>query len=143
LDFLHQYIEIMRARLEERLNVTVEVEQGIQDALVPQLILQPLVENSIRHAADAVTGAVTIQVRAARENGALVLEVSDTGPGMSAEQCAAPAGIGLSNTAARLNQLYGPSQRFDLENAASGGLTVRARVPYRVLPAGERNGASA
>jgi two-component system LytT family sensor kinase len=143
LDFLHQYIEIMRARLEERLNVTVEVAQGIQDALVPQLILQPLVENSIRHAADAVTGAVTIQVRAARENGALVLEVRDTGPGMSAEQCAAPAGIGLSNTAARLNQLYGSSHRFDLENGATGGLIVRACVPYHVLPAGGRNGVSA
>jgi LytS/YehU family sensor histidine kinase len=140
LDFLHHYLEIMRARLEERLIVSVEVDQGIQEALVPQLILQPLVENAIRHAADPVTGAVAIEIRAARDNGALLIEVRDTGPGLTAEQRAAPAGIGLSNTAARLSQLYGASHRFELQNAAAGGLIVRAHVPYHTRSDGAGNG---
>lgn len=132
LEFLNLYLEIMRARFEERLVINFDVESGIQDALVPQLILQPLVENSIRHAVDPHSGVVTIGVCAKRENGALLLEVNDEGTGIVKDQQAALGdGIGLSNTAARLNQLYGAAHGLTLRNSDEGGLQVKIQIPFR------------
>lgn len=133
LEFLNLYLEIMRARFEERLIVNFEVEPETRAALVPQLILQPLVENSIRHGASPSSGAVNIAVCARRSNGALLLEVSDNGPGIKPEQpreVTGETGLGLSNTAERLNQLYGAAHGFSLQSSAAGGLLVRVRVPF-------------
>lgn len=132
LRFLGHYVEIMQARFEERLQVEVEADPVVRGALVPQLLLQPLVENAIRHGFDPVTSRGTIEVRCARENGTLVLTVRDHGTGL--KEPAAQAlqhGIGLSNTAARLTQLYGERHQLDLVNPAGGGLEVRIRLPYR------------
>ena len=128
LDFLKLYLEIMRARFEERLVVSIEVEPGQEQALVPQLILQPLVENSIRHALDPASEALKIAVRAKREDKALLLEVSDNGPGIHQDKLG--NGIGLSNTQQRLRQLYGAEQTMTLANAAGGGLLVNIRIPF-------------
>ena len=96
-------------------------------ALVPQLILQPLVENSIRHGADPVSSKVDISVRVRRDNGSLTLAVRDGGRGIDGQVA---KGIGLSNTAERLGQLYGDRQRLQFENAADGGLLVTLQLPY-------------
>jgi LytS/YehU family sensor histidine kinase len=128
LDFLKLYLEIMRARFEERLVVSIEVEPGQERALVPQLILQPLVENSIRHALDPASEALRISVRAKREDKSLLLEVGDNGPGIHQNNLG--NGIGLSNTRQRLHQLYGARQAMTLSNRAGGGLLVNIRIPF-------------
>lgn len=142
IDFLKLYIEIMRARFEERLVVNIEVEPGQERALVPQLILQPLVENSIRHALDPSSDALRIAVRAKRDDKALMLEVSDNGPGIDQDKLG--NGIGLSNTRQRLNQLYGEEQAFTLANQSSGGLLVNIKIPFHTSENGHAaNGARA
>jgi two-component system, LytTR family, sensor kinase len=133
ISLLDLYLGIMRARFEERLVVRFDVEPEARRALVPQLILQPLVENSIRHGGDPESGAVTIDVAARREGHSLLLEVRDGGPGLAKKMEAANGnGIGLANTARRLDHLYGPSHGFELEARAGGGLTVKVKVPFRV-----------
>jgi two-component system LytT family sensor kinase len=126
LDFIRSYVEIEKMRLGERLQVTWDVDDTLLSAAVPSLILQPLVENAIQHgiAADARGGALTI--RASREARSLVLQVRDTGPGMSRES-AQTRGIGLSNTRLRLQRLYGERQKFELFD--EGGLVVTLRIP--------------
>jgi LytS/YehU family sensor histidine kinase len=129
----------MRARFEERLRVDISAEPGTERALVPQLILQPLVENSIRHGLDASSTAGTIEVRCARENGMLLLEVRDHGRGLAGPpELALRRGIGLSNTAARLAHLYGELHRLELRNADDGGLCVTVALPFRLADAPAR-----
>jgi two-component system, LytTR family, sensor kinase len=136
LDFLDLYLDIMRARFEERLAVSIDVEPDARSALVPQLLLQPLVENSIRHAVDPESGAVDIAVRAWRENGKLIVRVSDGGPGLKNVTLpgspAAGNGIGLANTRQRLAQLYGASHEFQLGAAEGGGLAVSLAIPFHI-----------
>jgi sensor histidine kinase YesM len=132
IEFLNLYVETMKARFEERLEVDVDASQEMRAAMVPPLLLQPLVENSIRHGADHRSN-VRVEVRAARENGSLLLQVRDHGPGLSGEsRRALRGGIGLSNTAERLERLYGGTHRLDLRNADDGGLIVTLQVPFHV-----------
>jgi two-component system, LytTR family, sensor kinase len=131
LNFLNLYLDIMRPRFEDRLRVDFEVAHGINDALVPKLILQPLVENSIKHAADPNSGQVSIAVKAARENGSLRMEIKDDGPGLSVKfHEGLGNGVGLTNTVERLEKLYGGNQEFTLQNAVDGGLRVSVTVPF-------------
>lgn len=134
LNLLNLYLDIMRPRFEERLNVEFEVEQEINNALTPKLILQPLVENSIKHAADPNSGAIRIAVRAMRENDHLTLQIEDDGPGLTATaRSISSNGIGLSNTAERLERLYGADQEFTIRNAdgaGRSGLLVSIKLPY-------------
>jgi two-component system LytT family sensor kinase len=131
LNFLNLYLDIMRPRFEDRLRVRFEVGQGISDALLPKLILQPLVENSIKHAADPNSGQVNIAVKAARENGSLRVEVKDDGPGLSAKlREALGNGVGLTNTVERLEKLYGGDHEFTMQNEADGGLRVSVKLPF-------------
>jgi two-component system, LytTR family, sensor kinase len=131
IEFLGLYVETMKARFEERLEVDVRADAETRCAMVPPLLLQPLVENSIKHGADRRTSHVRIEVRAARENGSLRLEVRDHGPGISG---AGRHGTGLSNTAERLERLYGGTHRLHLRNAEDGGLLVTMQVPFHVDP---------
>jgi LytS/YehU family sensor histidine kinase len=130
LDFIQPYLEIEKARLGPRLTVDLQVDPEVMDARVPNLILQPLVENAIRHGIAPRAGAGKIQIQAHRDNGSLHLAVKDTGPGLQSS-AGALNGIGLSNTRARLEQLYGANQQLDLTNAPDGGLHVCITMPFQ------------
>jgi sensor histidine kinase YesM len=131
LRFLDLYLDIMRPRFEDRLQVQFDIAPETEEAMVPKLVLQPLVENSIKHAADPASGNVRIAVTAARSNGAVLLAVKDDGAGISATP---QNGIGLSNTRQRLEYLYGAEQEFTMQNAEAGGLLIQIKVPYHRQP---------
>lgn len=130
LSVLDRYLELMRARFGDRLVVDVDVEEGIEAALVPAMVLQPVVENAMQHGAPPPPTAARIGVRARREGARLVLEVRDNGPGLGG---AAPLGrgVGLTVTADRLRALYGDAQSLEFEEAPGGGLVVRMTIPWR------------
>jgi sensor histidine kinase YesM len=132
LDFLQKYLEIQQTLLQERLVVSFQVEPESLDACVPNMILQPLVENAIRHGiAPRATGG-RIEIHAQRENSMLRLSVRDTGLGLrESEQRGSENGIGLANTRARLRYLYGESHQFELSETPEGGLTVSMTIPFR------------
>jgi LytS/YehU family sensor histidine kinase len=132
LGIVERYLELERARFGDRLRVQIRTDDGAARALVPSLILQPLVENSIRHGVEARDAGAEIQVDARRSGDDLELTVRDNGPGLKLEAQAQPReGIGLSNTRSRLAHLYGVRQRLELAPAVGGGLEVRLRIPYR------------
>jgi signal transduction histidine kinase len=130
LDFIQPYLEIEQARLGSRLTVDMDVDSAVMDARVPNLILQPLVENAIRHGIAVCPGPGRIRIHASRSNGTLHLVVADTGPGLQAPP-AALKGIGLANTRARLEKLYGANQRLDLTPGPEGGLEVGITIPFQ------------
>lgn len=131
LDFLKNYLEIEQTRFQDRLAVRMEIEPGVLDARVPNLILQPLVENAIRHGVAPRAQDGLIEISAARENGMVRLRVRDNGPGLSIPTENLTPGIGLSNTQARLKQLYGVEHRFEIKDANGGGLEVAIVIPFR------------
>src|SRR5438045_1619031 len=133
LEFLRCYLQIEQVRFQDRLTVSFAVAPDVLDALVPNLILQPLVENAIRHGIVAQAGPGCIEIRLSRLNGALVLQVQDNGPGLAATQDSSGKlrdGVGLSNTRARLEHLYGGAQRFEMADALEGGLQVTLEIPF-------------
>jgi signal transduction histidine kinase len=130
LSFLHRYLEIMEIRFQGRLQVELRVSSAALDAMVPTLILQPLVENAVKHGVSKVEGTGRIVISAERDGERVVLEVRDNGPGLDARVDESADGIGLRNTRARLAQLYGTSQRLSLEPAAGGGVVVTVTIPY-------------
>jgi signal transduction histidine kinase len=138
LQFLERYLEIEKTRFSDRLVVRIEVAPETLDASTPYLILQPLVENAIRHGIAARSTPGCVVVRAARDNGKLVLEVKDDGPGIQAA-AAANNGIGISSTRERLEKLYGDAHTFELGNAAEGGLMVKLAFPFRLMPSKASN----
>jgi signal transduction histidine kinase len=135
LDFIRPYLEIEQARLGPRLAVDLDIDPETIDAAVPNLILQPLVENAIRHGIAPRPGAGRVEIRARRAGDRLHLEVRDDGPGL-AHPAGAHEGIGLANTRARLRQLYGAAHRFDLGNGDGAGLRVQVAIPFRELVPG-------
>jgi two-component system LytT family sensor kinase len=131
LDFLEKYIEIQQTLLQERLSVRIDVAAETLDARVPNMILQPLVENAIRHGIAPRAGGGHIEISAQRENGMLRLRVRDTGLGLGAGwKDSGKDGIGLANTRARLRHLYGDAHRFELTETPNGGLTVQMTFPF-------------
>src|SRR5690606_23859242 len=118
LRFLEPYLEIEQTRFADRLNVRLEVEPEVLGARVPSLLLQPLVENAVRHGVSRRIGAGRIEIRAWREGDRLRVEVRDDGAGVGE---APVLGIGLGNVRARLRQLYGEPFAFSLEDAPGGG----------------------
>jgi two-component system, LytTR family, sensor kinase len=126
---LDHYLAIQRVRFEDHLKVSVEVEPETLRAAVPGLILQPLVENAIRHG--ATQHSSSIEVSAWRDNGSLHLRVMDDGPGLPPSwQLSERAGIGLSNTQRRLAQLYPAAHRFSVREAPGGGVVAEVVIPY-------------
>ncbi|MGH7506175.1 MAG: sensor histidine kinase [Longimicrobiales bacterium] len=130
LEFLEPYIEIEQVRLGDRLFVEFDIQPQVLDARVPHMILQPLVENAIRHgiAPRAQPGTIRISARGRRDM--LDLEVLDDGRGLPPGR-AANGGVGLNNTRARLEQLYGENFSFEPRNAPGGGFRVSLTIPFR------------
>jgi len=110
------------------------VDDAVRGAAVPALVLQPLVENALRHGDPGPGAAAHVAVRAHREDGTLILEVEDNGPGLAGSPAdAVGKGVGLANTTRRLEQLYGDRQTVTLDNLAHGGLRVAIQLPYHTL----------
>ncbi len=136
LEFLKPYLEIQQTRFQERLNIRLNVDDDTLSTHVPSLILQPLVENAIRHgiAQSAAPGYIAISAR--RENGCIRIEVSDNGVGMKTPPEQEREGLGLRNTRSRLRQLYGDRQHLRIESGPEGGCRVTIAVPLTVVPNG-------
>ena len=133
LQITQLYLDLMQKRYEEKLCVRYEIDAALNDSMVPQLILQPLLENSLRHGMKASGEAIDISIAAHRENGSLLLKISDTGVGLGSSEPNAVLGrgVGLSNIRDRLAQLYGEGQSFSISNRPSGGAEVTLHLPYR------------
>jgi len=131
LGFLERYLSIMRVRFGDRLVIVVDAQPDLLNALVPSLVLQPIVENAIEHGMEDRPDKGHVHVRAARDGASLQLEVSDDGPGLGAASPQHGNGIGLANTRERLTRLYGPAGRVETSSPAGGGMTVRLTLPYR------------
>ncbi len=129
MEILTLYIGIMEARLEDRLSVSIDVEAPARQALVPQLILQPLVENAIRYGMDEKFEARVV-ILARRDGDSLYLSVRDHGPGIQTSK-PRKAGLGLRNTTERLERLYYSEQSFEIRNAEGGGAIAEIRMPFQ------------
>jgi sensor histidine kinase YesM len=138
LDFIRPYLEIEQARLGARLRVQMDIEPSTMDAVVPNLVLQPLVENAIRHGVAPRTETGRVLILARRQDDRLCLQVCDDGPGLPDNSSPLREGVGLSNTRSRLQQLYGDAHRFELTNGQGKGLTASVVIPFREA---EGNGA--
>ena len=141
LEILNKYLEIERTRFRDRLSVDIQVEKQVLDAMVPTFILQPLVENSIKHVVSKIPGPASISISACSENGTLKLTVKDTGPGIApGNRATLTDGIGLKNTKARLVQMYGSNAGLELKNGTKSGLDVVIVLPLNVRRNGKRRG---
>ena len=133
LEYLQLYLSIEEVRFPDRLRAEISADQSILDAAVPQLGLQPIVENAIRHGIGRSSAAGRIQISATRVNDTLEIKVRDDGPGLGNKKSIEGNGIGLSVTRARLQQLYGDAARLSVENGEPGGVVVTLAFPYRLL----------
>jgi signal transduction histidine kinase len=135
MEFLRCYLEIERIRFQDRLVTHVNVEPEVLDAKVPNLILQPIVENAIRHGIAPRSTPGIIEIEAKPHNGSLRIQVRDNGPGIGNHRSPDTLfrkGLGLANTETRLERLYGQTHTFDLENDPAGGLVVTLVIPLEV-----------
>ena len=135
LEFMQCYFEIERTRFREALSMQMEVEPETLDALVPSFLWQPIVENSIRHGIATSARRGRIIIRAKRCDGTLRLEVEDNGSGLGNGGTSPryKEGIGLANTRAILQHIYGPAHRLDLADAPGGGVVVTMEIPFRTV----------
>jgi signal transduction histidine kinase len=132
LEWLGWYLEIMQLRFGDRLTVRQEIAPDTTQLAVPRLVLQPLVENALTHGAGKQAGPATVCISARRDGDRLRVSVADDGPGIPGDPARAlTAGVGLSNTLARLHALYGERGRMTIENRPAGGLLVNLDLPAR------------
>lgn len=131
LRLLRLYLEILEIRYQGQLRTLVAVDRDAREALVPNLILQPLVENAVKHGIDRAGGYGTVEVRAYRAGDDLILSVQNTGPGNSAAVAGnSEGGVGLRLTRERLAELYGSEQRLELKPVPGGGMIAQIVLPY-------------
>ncbi len=129
--FLERYLEIMQIRFDDRLEIDVQVGDDARDALVPSLILQPLVENAVKHGVEKVAGTGRIEITARRHDNRLVLSVGDNGPGRTKSENGDERGVGLRNIRQRLEQLYGGAQSLTFLERPGGGTIARIEMPFQ------------
>jgi two-component system LytT family sensor kinase len=130
LEFVESYLEIEKIRFGDRLTIKLDISDETLEAQVPNLILQPLVENAIRHGIEPRARPGRIELAARRQAGNLEMRVSDNGAGLR-DGLPPAEGIGLSNTRMRLRELYGSTHRFELSRGPEGGLLVQLTIPFR------------
>jgi two-component system LytT family sensor kinase len=138
LEFLRCYLEIEQVRFHDRLAVKMHIEPETLDARVPNLILQPIVENAVRHGIASRIAPGEIEIQASRAGGVLRLRVKDNGPGLrggAGSGARTREGLGLANTRARLKQMYGAAHLFEMADAAEGGLQLTLEIPFETVGA--------
>jgi two-component system LytT family sensor kinase len=141
MDFVARYLEIERIRFPDKLSVQFNLGPETLNAVVPNLILQPIVENAVRHGIAMKTDPGKIEVSSSRRNGCLQMQVRDTGPGLASRDStgrangAPSSGIGLANIRSRLERLYGESFQFSIADAEGGGLLATIEIPFQEAPA--------
>jgi two-component sensor histidine kinase len=133
LSAIDLYLEIEKVRFGDRLVIEKSIESKAQDALVPSLFLQPLIENAIKYAITPSEEGGTLRISARVQQKTLVLQLSDTGPGLgNGNNGQKSSGVGLKNTRERLQQLYGDNQAFTLAPNEPSGLRITINIPYEV-----------
>ncbi|MEX0601508.1 MAG: histidine kinase [Rhodothermales bacterium] len=142
INFLDRYLEIQRIRFQDRLDVKKDIAPDVVDALIPNLILQPIVENAIKHGASKVRGIGRVSIRARRENDRLIVSIADNGPGLEGDSIPEEdRGFGLRNTRERLEELYGGAFELSFMSPEGGGLVAEVVLPYHTradIPAAKR-----
>jgi two-component system LytT family sensor kinase len=139
IGFLERYLAIEQVRFSDRLRATFDVDPGVMRAAVPSFVLQPLVENALRHGLAKRTEGGSLVIAARREGNELILEVRNDGPGLGSLPPGERPGLGLTNTRERLATMYGDRGRVTLEDRPGGGVVATVRLPYRestALPPG-------
>ena len=130
LTFIERYLDVMQVRFQGKLQVRMDVDPDVTDALVPNLILQPLVENALKHGVSNIVGLGQIELYARRVGERVVLGVRDNGPGLKGGLDPGAEGVGLRNTRQRLAQLYGSEQSLELRSGDGDGLVAEVSLPY-------------
>jgi LytS/YehU family sensor histidine kinase len=130
MELVESYLAIEHVRFADRLAVATDISGEAAAALVPAMILQPIVENAVKHAVAVSEQPTTITIVGGRRGDTLRLRVSDTGPGFGADYCRRPGHVGLSTTAERLDELYGADHVFTTTDTPGGGATVIIEIPY-------------
>jgi hypothetical protein len=128
LEFVRAYLDIQQTRLAERLRVVIDVPEGLYDAMVPTLLLQPLVENAVRHGIAPLVRGGSVTIRARAQGNDIILQVLDDGAGFNQSP---RRGIGLANVQQRLHHLYGDDHRFAIEQNGSQGTRVDIALPVK------------
>ncbi len=143
VETLHLYLDIEKMRFEERLRPSFDIAPEVRDALLPSLLLQPLVENAIKYAVTPKEEGADISVSARLEDGKVTIKVSDTGPGTNSPvtKNTGSTGVGLSNIQERLNQAYGEAHEFNIESSPDSGFAVTIAIPFETREQIEREAA--
>jgi two-component system, LytTR family, sensor kinase len=135
LEYVQLYLSIEEVRFQDRLRVEIAAAPEALDATVPHMVLQPLIENAIRHGIGQSASAGTIRISAYRVNQMLEMKVEDDGPGLPAVRAGETHGIGLTNTRARIQQLYGNTAHLTVENGEKAGVVATLVFPCRIVAA--------
>jgi len=134
--FAQKYLDIQKMRFADRLQVQMDVPTELDDAQVPSLILQPIVENAVKHGIAQRTQGGTIRIAASHAAGTLTLRIANDGPPLPAGWQSSSSGIGIANVRTRLRTLYGAASGLDLHNQSTGGVEVALTLPLVLLAAG-------
>ena len=134
MEFIDGYLQIEKMRFEDRLNIKMDIAADTRDASVPYLLLQPLVENAIRHGVSKRSSGGEIRIASRHDDRYLYLTIGDNGPGFHETEDWARGGLGLRATRERLHTLYGSDQSVELESVSGRGTNACVRIPFRVEP---------
>jgi two-component system LytT family sensor kinase len=134
MEFAQRYLDIQKVRFADRLQLSVDVPSELYPAQVPSLILQPMVENAIKHGIAKRAQGGAIRIAASRNNGMLTLRVSNDGPSLAADWETLRSGIGISNVRTRLESLYGDASEMSMRNQNTGGVEVSVSLPFVLGP---------
>ena len=132
LELLGHYLEIVKIRFGRQLAISTSIDETTSEALVPGFLLQPIVENAVRHGIERTGGAGSISIAVTKRNGDLIIVVNNSGSGGEEPSTMSEGsfGIGLSNTSARLRTLYGDNHRIELESGSAGAASVTIELPF-------------